>query len=117
VLPVRNGPIFGAFIGFIAGVLAYFGDLSISMIKRQFGVKDSGTFFRGHGGMLDRLDSLLFTLPFIHQSMLFYERFLSLAREPHSPSCTCARNCARFTSGVAFALKTALPTTITLAPE
>lgn len=75
VLPVRNGPIFGAFIGFIAGVLAFFGDLSISMIKRQFGVKDSGTFFRGHGGMLDRLDSLLFTLPFIHQSMLFYERF------------------------------------------
>lgn len=75
VLPVRNGPFFGAFIGFIAGVLAFFGDLSISMIKRQFGVKDSGTFFRGHGGMLDRLDSLLFTLPFIHQSMLFYERF------------------------------------------
>lgn len=75
VLPVRNGPIFGAFIGFVAGVLAYFGDLSISMIKRQFGVKDSGTFFRGHGGMLDRLDSLLFTLPFIHQSMIFYERF------------------------------------------
>ncbi len=77
VLPVRNGPIFGAFIGVIAGVLAYFGDLSISMIKRQFGVKDSGTFFRGHGGMLDRLDSLLFTLPVIHQAMLFYERFFT----------------------------------------
>jgi len=75
LLPVRNGPLFGAFVGLIAGILAYFGDLSISMIKRQFGVKDSGTFFLGHGGMLDRLDSLLFTLPFIHQSMLFYERF------------------------------------------
>lgn len=75
VLPVRNGPFFGAFIGLVAGVLAFFGDLSISMLKRQFGVKDSGTFFLGHGGMLDRLDSLLFTLPFIYQSVLFYERF------------------------------------------
>ena len=75
LLPVRSGPVFGAFVGLIAGILAYFGDLSISMMKRQFGVKDSGTFFRGHGGMLDRLDSLLFTLPFIHQSMLFYDRF------------------------------------------
>ncbi|MFO7634940.1 MAG: phosphatidate cytidylyltransferase [Caldilinea sp.] len=75
ILPVSNGPIFGAIIGFIAGVLAFFGDLSISMLKRQFGVKDSGTFFLGHGGMLDRLDSMLFTLPFIYQSVLFYERF------------------------------------------
>lgn len=75
LLPVRSGPVFGAFIGLIAGVLAYFGDLSVSMIKRQFGVKDSGTFFLGHGGMLDRLDSLLFTLPFIYQSMLFHQRF------------------------------------------
>lgn len=75
VLPVRNGPLFGAFIGFVSGVLAFLGDLSISMLKRQFGVKDSGTFFLGHGGMLDRLDSLLFTLPFIYQSVLFYERF------------------------------------------
>lgn len=75
ILPVRNGPIFGAFIGLIAGVLAFFGDLSISMLKRHFGVKDSGTFFLGHGGLLDRLDSMLFTLPFIYQSVLFYERF------------------------------------------
>ncbi len=75
LLPVRAGPFFGAFIGLVSGVLAFFGDLSISMLKRQFGVKDSGTFFRGHGGMLDRLDSLLFTLPFIYQSMLFHERF------------------------------------------
>ena len=59
---------------FMAGVLALFGDLSISMIKRQVGVKDTGTFFLGHGGMLDRLDSLLFTLPFIYQALFFFAK-------------------------------------------
>ena len=73
-LPVQPGPLFGGFVGVTAGILAFFGDLSISMMKRQVGVKDSGTIFPGHGGMLDRLDSLLFTLPFIYQAMLFYER-------------------------------------------
>jgi phosphatidate cytidylyltransferase len=74
MLPVGIGWIFGAVVGFIAGVLALFGDLSISMIKRQVGVKDTGTFFLGHGGMLDRLDSLLFTLPFIYQALIFFAR-------------------------------------------
>lgn len=73
-LPVGIGPLFGGIVGFVAGVLALFGDLSISMIKRQVGVKDSGTFFLGHGGMLDRLDSLLFTLPFIYQALLFFAK-------------------------------------------
>lgn len=73
-LPVGIGPLFGGIVGFIAGVLALFGDLSISMIKRQVGVKDTGTFFLGHGGMLDRLDSLLFTLPFIYQALLFFAK-------------------------------------------
>ena len=75
-LPVGIGPLFGAVVGLIAGVLALFGDLSISMIKRQTGVKDSSTFFRGHGGLLDRMDSLLFTLPFIYQALANFARTL-----------------------------------------
>ncbi len=73
-LPVGIGPLFGAIAGFIMGVLALFGDLSISMIKRQVGVKDTGNIFPGHGGMLDRLDSLLFTLPFLYQAVFLFAR-------------------------------------------
>ncbi len=74
VMPVGIGPVFGAIAGFIMGVLALFGDLSISMIKRQVGVKDTGHIFPGHGGMLDRLDSLLFTLPFLYQAVFLFAR-------------------------------------------
>jgi phosphatidate cytidylyltransferase len=65
-LPLSLG--WGTLLGFSASVLALFGDLSVSMVKRQIGVKDSGTLFPGHGGMLDRLDSALFVLPFIYQA-------------------------------------------------
>ena len=74
LFPLEIGPLFGAGVGFLAGVLGLFGDLSISMIKRQVGVKDSGSIFPGHGGLLDRLDSMLFTLPFIYQAVIWYTR-------------------------------------------
>ena len=74
ITPLVNthSPICGAVVGLFSGVLALFGDLSISTIKRQVGVKDTGTLFPGHGGVLDRLDSLLFVLPFIFQVVLLW---------------------------------------------
>jgi len=46
-------------LGLLIGLLAPFGDLAVSMMKRQVGVKDTGTIIRGHGGALDRVDSVL----------------------------------------------------------
>ena len=45
-------------------VLGEIGDLSFSVIKRQTGIKDYGHIFPGHGGVLDRFDSVLFVAPF-----------------------------------------------------
>ncbi len=50
-----------ALLGLLIGIAATFGDLAESLLKRQTGVKDSSNIVPGHGGMLDRLDSLLFT--------------------------------------------------------
>ena len=58
-----NGLTFYIIMGGVTSIFATFGDLVESMFKRSIGVKDSGNLIPGHGGILDRIDSLLFVLP------------------------------------------------------
>lgn len=64
--------------GAISSVFAQIGDLVASCIKRFVGEKDFGSFMPGHGGVLDRIDSILFVAPVIYYGVLMFESLVTL---------------------------------------
>ena len=55
----------------VASLVGVVGDLSASVIKREYNVKDFGNIMPGHGGVLDRFDSVIFVAPFLYISMVY----------------------------------------------
>ncbi len=76
VIPIFDGRVASTLVlAAVVGVLAPMGDLAESMMKRDLGVKDMGSLLPGHGGVMDRLDGLLFALPGAYYVGLLFNLF------------------------------------------
>jgi phosphatidate cytidylyltransferase len=61
-------------LGIVGGAASQIGDLSASLIKRFVGIKDYGNIMPGHGGILDRFDSILFAAPVVYYYIVLFLR-------------------------------------------
>lgn len=68
---VSNAPVYFAILCACAGLISMVGDLAASAIKRNYEIKDYGKLIPGHGGVLDRFDSVIFTAPIIYYLIYF----------------------------------------------
>ena len=59
-------------LGLLMGVMGQIGDLAKSVLKRDLGVKDFGSLFGPHGGVIDRFDALLFNMPLVYWYFWFF---------------------------------------------
>ena len=71
VQSISNAPVIFAVIGVLGAVMAVIGDLAASAIKRNNDIKDYGKLIPGHGGIMDRFDSIIFTAPIIYYCLQF----------------------------------------------
>ena len=65
-------------IGFVSGIISQFGDLCASIIKRENNIKDFGKIMPGHGGAMDRFDSLIFVAPVVYYILKFFPIFFKV---------------------------------------